>query len=303
MLVVETFDGVKPEVTHLVSRYVRLNGYRLHYLDEGQGAPILFLHGVPTSSYLYRHLVLDLARNYRCIAPDLPGFGLSEAPDGCRFTFADFERSITDFVKALDLRGITLVVHDFGGPIGLSVATRMPERFSRIVIMNTFAWPLNGDPHFETLSRLVGGAFATRLLPRSKYLVGWFVQSGVKTRRLSRETLAAYGGVFRNGHYRPIRRLVTSEILASRGWLSGLRDRLETIAGRPALICWGDRDPAFRRKECERFERIFPDHRTVHLKNAGHFVPEDAHARVSEEIHDWLSATPHTRRRRAASVA
>lgn len=138
------------------SRYREINGSQVHYIDEGAGRPLLFLHGNPTWSFLYRNLVLDLRDSFRCIALDYPGFGLSSAGDGYGYTAEAHAAAVEGFVEDLDLHDVTVMGQDWGGPIGLTVATCHPERFGGIVLGNTWAWPLNGNLHFEFFGRVMG---------------------------------------------------------------------------------------------------------------------------------------------------
>ena len=139
------------------SRFLEVDGCRVHYVDEGDGPPLLLLHGNPTWSFLYRDIVRGLRGRFRCIALDYPGFGLSAAREGYEFTPAEHADVVEQFLLALDLSDVTIMVQDWGGPIGLGLASRHPGRFRALVIGNTWAWPVNGEPTFERFSRLMGG--------------------------------------------------------------------------------------------------------------------------------------------------
>ncbi len=144
----------------VASHFVAAGTTRIHYVDEGRGPTLLLLHGNPTWSFLYRHLIRELAPRFRCVAPDFPGFGLSTAPSGYDFRPATHADILREFIHALDLRDIVMMVQDWAGPIGLSAAAREPSRFRGFVIGNTWAWSGKGDPHFERFSRLMGGKIA-----------------------------------------------------------------------------------------------------------------------------------------------
>jgi haloalkane dehalogenase len=116
-------------------------GARVHYVDEGSGPTLLLLHGNPTWSFLYREIIKELRGEFRCVAVDYPGFGSSVAPTGYGFTPAEHADVVADFLTQLDLSAVTLMVQDWGGPIGFAVATRHPDRFARFVIGNTWARP------------------------------------------------------------------------------------------------------------------------------------------------------------------
>ncbi len=148
---------VDTELFPFESRTVELrSGATIHFNNEGQGPLLLLLHGNLTWSFLYRNIVWGLKDRFRCIAPDYPGFGLSIAPAGYGFTAAEHATVMAEFVEALDLRDFTIMMQDWGGPIGFLIALRHPDRVRGLIIGNTFAWPLErfGQKMF---SRILGG--------------------------------------------------------------------------------------------------------------------------------------------------
>ncbi len=148
-------DWVDPELFPYESRYVELDGASVHYVDEGSGPTLLMLHGNPTWSFLYREVIAALRDRFRCLALDYPGFGLSTAAPGYGFTAAEHSETVARFVSELDLQGWTPVVQDWGGPIGLEAAARDPERVAALAILNTWAWPLQGNRDAERFSKLM----------------------------------------------------------------------------------------------------------------------------------------------------
>ena len=147
------------------SRYFDSADGRLHYVDEGAGSPVLFVHGTPTWSFLYRHLVTRLAPRHRVVAVDHLGFGLSDKPAAAPYEPRDHARRLVALLDSLDLSGVTLVVHDFGGPIGLSAALARPERIDRLVLFNSWMWPVDDDPAIARGARVAGSRLG-RLLYR-----------------------------------------------------------------------------------------------------------------------------------------
>ncbi len=269
------------------SRQIEVAGCRVHYIDEGTGPTLLLLHGNPTWSFLYRDIVRGLSGRFRCIALDYPGFGLSRARTGYDFTPAAHAGVVEQFILSLDLARLTMMVQDWGGPIGLGVAGRHPERFRALVIGNTWAWPVNGDPHFERFSRLVGGPIGGFLIRRCNAFVNVLIPAGVKRRTLPREVMACYREPFRLPARRTPMAVFPREILGSRDYLAEVEDGLTRLAGLPVLILWGDRDFAFRETERLRFEAAFPRHRTVILHGAGHYIQEDAPEEIVAAIGEW----------------
>lgn len=268
-------------------RYADVGGARVHYIDEGTGPPLLLLHGNPTWSFLYRDIVRGLAPRFRCIAPDYPGFGLSRAPAGYDFTPAAHARIVEQFLLARELSGVALMVHDWGGPIGLGVAGRHPQRIRGLIIGNTWAWPVDGDPHFERFSKLVGGPVGGWFIRNFNAFVNVLMRAAMKRRRLSRQALAAYRGPFSTRASRVPTQAFPRAILRGREYLAEVEAGLARLAHLPALIVWGDRDVAFRDVERRRFERLFPRHCTVILRGAGHYIQEEAPEEIVEAIRVW----------------
>ena len=268
------------------SRFAEAEGSQVHYADEGDGPPLLLLHGNPTWSFLYRDIIRGLSDRFRCIAVDLPGFGLSQAPPGYGFTPAEHARVLERFVTRLDLTGVTMMVQDWGGPIGFAVATRHPHRFARFVLGNTWAWP-KADLGTQAFSRLLGGPIGRRLILHRNLFVERILPGGVRLRRLPEEVMAAYRGPFPTPASRWPTAVFPREILGSRPFLAEVGRGLGALRDRPALLVWPTRDVAFRELERRRWEATFPDHRTVLLHGAGHFIQEDAPDAIVAAIRDW----------------
>ncbi|MBI2081715.1 MAG: alpha/beta fold hydrolase [candidate division NC10 bacterium] len=148
----ETFGGTFP----FAPRYHGVNGFAMHFVDEGAGEPIVLVHGDPTWGYLWRNFIPPLARRRRCVVPDHMGMGKSDVPeDPYPYRLHHHVANLESLLLHLDLRGMTLVLHDWGGPVGLGVATRHPERIKRLVLMNTWAFaPWPGSP-FPRLLELI----------------------------------------------------------------------------------------------------------------------------------------------------
>ena len=279
-------DWIPERLYPFESRYADANGARVHYVDEGSGPPLLLLHGNPTWSFLYRDVILGLRDRFRCIAPDYPGFGLSRAPAGYGYTPAEHSDVIEQLVLQLDLEGATMMVQDWGGPIGFAAATRHPERFAGFVIGNTWAWP-KSDPGTQLFSRLLGGPVGGYLILRRNAFVERIVPGGVRRKKLPDEVMDAYRGPFPDRESRRPMHVLPREILRSRPWLAEIEKRLPSVSDRPALIAWPTKDVAFRDPERRRWEELFTDHRTVLLDGAGHYIQEDAPQEIVAAVRDW----------------
>ena len=282
-------EWVSGELFPYESRFIELGGSRVHYVDEGEGPVLLLLHGNPTWSFLYRHLVGRLRHRFRCVALDYPGFGLSSAPPGYGFTPAEHAAVVERFVGELGLDAFTPVVHDWGGPIGLAVAGRHPERVRALVICNTFAWPVDGDRHFEWFTRLMGGPVGRLAIRRLNAFVNVIVPAGTR-RRLSRSEMTHYRRPFPTPDARTPTHVFPREILASRTFLAEVEAGLDRLAHLPALIAWGGKDFAARDVERRRLEAAFPHHHSVVFERAGHYLQEDAPVELASTIERWWGA-------------
>jgi haloalkane dehalogenase len=268
------------------SHYADVAGSRVHYVDEGSGPPLLLLHGNPTWSFLYRNIIIGLRDGYRCIAVDYPGFGLSSPAPGYAFTPAEHADVLEQFVAQLDITGVTMMVQDWGGPIGFAVATRQPERFAAFVIGNTWAWP-KSDPATQLFSRLLGGPIGRRLIANRNFFVEKALPGGVRKVTLPDAVMNAYRGPFPTPASRRPTAVFPREILGSRPFLAEIERGLPKLANRPALLVWPTKDVAFRDRERRRWEQLFPDHHTVILEGAGHYIQEDAANEIVAAIRAW----------------
>jgi haloalkane dehalogenase len=270
-------------------RFVDVAGARIHYVDEGTGSTLLLLHGNPSWSFLYRKIIAGLKSEFRCVALDFPGYGLSDPPTGYRFTPSEHSAVLERFVDHLGLAQLTLMVQDWGGPIGFGFAERRPELVRRVVIGNTFAWPNDDVWRVRMFSWLMGG-------PIGRSLTWWFnlVPKVFFTRGLARrpppEVLEMYFAPWRDRARRTAAVVAPRQLIKAAPYLREVERNLARIADRPALIVWGLRDFAFRDTERERFERVFADHRTVLFDDASHFLQEDAGERIAAEIRTFLTA-------------
>jgi haloalkane dehalogenase len=278
---------LKHELYPFQDRWLDLDGNRVHYLDEGRGPALLLLHGNPTWSFLYRHIVAALVDSYRCVAIDYPGFGLSTARQGYGFTPREHSQVVEQLVHALDLSDLAMMVQDWGGPIGLGFAERDPDRVRALVIGNTWAWPLNGKPRFERFSALMGGPIGRAAIRNFNAFVNLIIPVGT-ARSLGHEEMRAYRGPFPTRASRMPTAIFPRQLMAARAYLADVEANLPRLSRKPTLIVWGANDFAFRKPERQRFEQVFPDHRTVVLEGARHFIQEDEPGRIASEIRAFV---------------
>ena len=257
----------------------------MSYVDEGRGRPILLVHGTPSWSFEWRHAIAALRADHRCVAPDHLGFGLSAKPPGAAYAPADHAARLRQLVRALDLHDATLVVHDFGGPIGLSALLDEPERFSSVVILNTWMWPHGEDPRVRRLSRLVAsplGRFLYRWLNASPR---WLVPASFGDRsKLTRAVHRHYVRPFsrRDERWAPWR--LGCELAGSDPWYASLWERRAVLQSLPVTFVWGTKDIAFGEPYLERWRAALPRAEVVRVEGAGHFPQEEQPERVTAAI-------------------
>jgi pimeloyl-ACP methyl ester carboxylesterase len=265
-------------------RFVELpSGARIHYVDVGTGETLLFLHGNPAWSFQWRDLVAGLRGSFRCVALDYPGFGLSSARPGYGFTPREQSQVVEEFVDRLGLRDITLVMQDWGGPIGLGLAGRRPELVRRVVLGNTWAWPTSTREPRGKFSKIAGGPIGEFVQMNFNGFAWAAVRQGV-VRPLPAEVAEVYLRPFRPLDRRGVAAFYPGQITAASDYLAEVEAGLARIRDRRALIFWGMRDPGFPRVDLQRFEKAFPNHKTIELGAANHFFFEDAASQMVGEI-------------------
>ena len=270
-------------------RWAELPGGRgMHYIDEGQGAPLLFVHGTPSWSFEWRHLVRALSATYRCVAPDLLGFGLSDRPRDFAYTPEAHAEALSAFVEAIGLRDYTLVVHDFGGPIALPLCFG-PTGVRRLVVMNSWTWSFDGDTEMEQKARIAGGRLGRFLYRRLNLSLRVLTPHAFADRRkLTPEIHAQYLAPFPDAWSRgAVLWTLAAAILGSGAHYDSLWGRREELRDIPALIVWGMQDPAFPPRYLERWMAALPAARVSELP-AGHWPHEELPDEVLAAMREFL---------------
>jgi pimeloyl-ACP methyl ester carboxylesterase len=273
-----------------VSRWLDLPAGRMHYVDEGQGPPVVFVHGTPDWSFAWRHLIKALSPGYRCIAPDNLGFGLSDKPQGYSYAPAEQAANLRRLIEHLGLRDITLVLHDFGGPFGLAYAIEKPANVKRLVLMNTWMWSLGGDRHHDRFGRLFGGALGRFLYLRLNFPVRVMMKQAILDQsRFPRRIQEQYARPLGSAAERVATHAYARALLGAGEWYDALWRRREKIRDIPAMIVWGMSDLAFRQEELDRLQTVFSRKRTACFHDAGHFPHEERSERVVSLVEEFLS--------------
>ena len=277
------------------------SGLRYHYVDEGRGEPVVMLHGNPTWSFYYRRLITSLRDGYRVIVPDHIGMGLSDKPDDRRYTYRLASRidDLAALIDRLDLRQrLTLVMHDWGGMIGMAYASRHPDRIARLVLLNTAAFHLPASMHLPRSLRLVRDTMLGVLAVRGfNAFSKAAARIGCTRRPLSRELRRAYcapydGWANRIATLRFVQDIPLGPDDASYALVSQVEASLPLFRRTPVLICWGEQDFVFTPQVLDLWLERWP-HAEVHrFSDCGHYVLEDAADEIPGIVRAFLHAHP-----------
>ncbi len=288
------------ELYPFTGKYLDIGGLNYHYLDEGSGEPVVMVHGNPSWSFYYRNLVLALRGSFRTIVPDHIGCGLSDKPDDSRYryTLASRVENLTALLDSVvpDER-LTLVVHDWGGMIGLAWAVRHPEQVRRIVVLNTAAFHLPAGKPFPWPLRLVRTALGAFLVRGFNAFSRIASRVACTRKRLSSKVRDAYCAPYDSWANRIATLRFVQDIPLRPGdqaynVVTEVELALPIFGDHPLLICWGERDFVFDRHFLAEWIRVWPKAKVHRFADCGHYVLEDAGDEIIELIQSFLSEGP-----------
>ncbi len=278
------------------SHYLALPDARMHYVDEGSGEPMLMVHGNPTWSFYWRNIITQFRDSHRTIAVDHIGCGLSDKPQQYNYRLQQHIDNLVALIDHLDLKNINLLVHDWGGAIGLGAALARPERFARLVLFNTGAFP---PPYCPLRIR------ACRIPMLGPWMVRTFnafarpalTMATEKPERFTPEVRAGYIAPYDNYANRIATARFVQDIPLSKSHptyavLEQIEQQLPTLSQLPIQLIWGGLDWCFRLECLERFQTIWPTARATVFSDAGHYVVEDASERIEPILRDFLTQAP-----------
>ncbi|MGY8766931.1 MAG: alpha/beta fold hydrolase [Pirellulales bacterium] len=278
------------------SNYLDLDGARLHYLDQGpdQANPILMVHGNPTWSFYWRNLVTAFEGKHRVIVPDHIGCGLSDKPKNYNYCLEQHIDNLEKLVTSLDLKNITLLVHDWGGAIGLGTAVRMPERISKIAVFNTGAFPPPYVPWRILVCRtpVLGKAAMQGLNLFAKAALSMATEKPDRfTQQVCSGLLAPYDTwANRIGIAKFVADIPLTKNHPTYKVLDDIENNLKTLADKPIQLIWGAKDWCFRLECMDRFQTHWPKAKSHVFEDAGHYVIEDAHERIVPLLEELLDS-------------
>ena len=279
----------KEEDYNFKENYILFEKNKMHYVDEGEGDPILMLHGNPTWSFYYRHLANRFKKNRRVVIPDHIGCGLSDKPQNFDYRLENHIQNIEALVKRLELKEITLIVHDWGGAIGFGFATRHPDLIKKIVILNTAAYTCDYIPPQINICKTP--FFGEKVIRHFNAFAKAATTMAV-TQKMSPRLKKAYIAPYNNYQNRIatsrfVEDIPMSEKHPSYQTLLGIEKKLSTLTC-PKLVLWGKKDFCFNDYFLNRWKEIYPDAKYIEYENAGHYILEDAKNEVELEIENFL---------------
>lgn len=271
------------------SHFLKVENGTLHYIDEGEGDVLLFVHGTPTWSFLYRDFIKELSKSHRCIAVDNLGFGLSKRPADFVGTPQDHAKNLSEFIKTLELKDITLIVHDFGGPIGLSAALDKPNKIKRVVLFNSWLWATEDDPMAQQINGLLNSKEGEQYYLEQNYSVQVLLkQAFIDKTKLSQHIHDHYIGPFPDRDSREALLNIGKGFLGASDWYESKWQQLDRLANKDWLILWGNQDPFLNVTYLEKWKSKLPNATIIEFET-GHFVQEENTMQAIEAIKNLLN--------------
>ncbi len=288
---------VDPRLYPFTSQFVRLGTLQYHYIEEGEGAPVVMLHGNPTWSFYYRKLIRKLSPHFRCLAPDHIGMGFSDKPGDAdyRYTLAQRIDDLESFLEAKGIdRDISLIMHDWGGAIGMGYACRHPEAIRNLVILNTAAFRFPESKRFPLVLRLVRSRIGAFLVRAFNIFAAGASRTAVKRKKLPREVRRAYLAPYDSWENRiAILRFVQDIPLGPKDpgfdQVAEMEAGLPVFRDTPTLMIWGMKDTIFDHHFLAKWIGFLPRAEVHRLDDCGHYVLEDAQEEAGKLILDFLT--------------
>ncbi len=271
------------------SHFLNISGNNLHYVDEGEGDVFLMLHGNPTWSFFYRNLIKHFSQNHRVIAPDHIGCGLSDKPQDYNYTLENHISNIEKLVSTLNLKDITLVVHDWGGAIGMGLATRHPELIKKVVVMNTAAFRSIEIPFRINILKNPIGQWCIRSFNAFAWPATFMTVETPLSSTIKKGFLLPYSNFkTRIATAKFVDDIPLSDKHPTYKTLQKIEDNLHNVKA-PFLILWGEKDFCFTMSFQKTWLKFFPHAKAITYHDAGHYLIEDKKNEVTLEIERFIN--------------
>jgi len=257
------------------SNYLKQDNVQQHYIESGTGEIILFVHGTPSWSFDFRNVIKVLSKNYRCIALDHIGFGLSDKPENYDYSLANQIKNLTQFIEEKKLTNITLVIHDFGGPIGIEYALNHPKNVKQLVVLNTWLGSTENNPEFKKLKRILKSPLLPFLYLRLNFSARFVMSSSFGLKKLTKKIKSQFIQPFSKKSERYGTLAFAKSLLNDQPFFETQLNRFEKISSKPFLLIWGMKDKFVGKYYFDKFKAQLPNANTMKIESAGHFPQEE----------------------------
>ncbi len=273
------------------SKWIEIEGDDLHYIDEGQGETILFIHGTPEWSFGYRDVLKELKQSFRCIAVDMLGFGLSNKPANGKYKCQDHARRLELFINKLSLQNFSIVANDFGGGIGLSYAIANQNNITNVFLFNTWMWSLKNDRHYAGAAGFMNTWLGEKLYLNFNFPVTMVMPAAFgNKKRLTNQIHSHYKNALPKGQ-RHATYVLSQELINASDWWQELWMKADLLVHKSVTIFWGMKDKFIPPYELDKWKQKFPNADIVIFKDAGHFVQEEEPVQMATKIREKLNPT------------
>ncbi|GGZ69553.1 alpha/beta fold hydrolase [Algibacter mikhailovii] len=270
------------------NKYIQLDAGKMHYIDEGKGDVILFIHGTPAWSFLYREYVSSLSEQYRCIAIDHIGFGLSEKPDDFDGRPESHSNNLNSFIEELNLTAITLVVHDFGGPIGLGTAIQNNNKIKKIILFNSWLWETKNNFKSQKIDKIVNSKIGSFLYLKMNFSPKFLFKKGIyDKKKMSKKVHKQYIYPFPDKASRQSLLNIGKSLVGSSNWYQLQWNLLDKLESKPWLILWGTKDEFITTEYLQKWKERLPN-AVIKEFNCGHFLQEEKAKETITEIKEFM---------------
>jgi len=273
------------------SKWINIDGQTLHYIDEGNGDTLLFVHGTPEWSFGFRDLVRELRKNFRCVAIDHLGFGLSDKTPQASYTIEAHINRLGKFAGQLQLSNITIVANDFGGGISLGYALSRPSNIRAVVLFNTWCWSVREDKHFSGSAGVINSWLGRFLYKTLNFPVNTIMpQAYGDKKKLTREIHDHYKKVVPDSASRIALHAIALELMNASPLWQSLWNKMSLIEDKPFLLFWGLKDKFVPPHILEKWKQRLPKAKVIEYNDAGHFVQEEKPREMVTEITEFLKS-------------
>ncbi|GAB4109217.1 MAG: alpha/beta fold hydrolase [Thermoflexibacter sp.] len=277
------------EAYPFASQYFHTSIGKMHYIDEGKGEVMLFVHGTPAWSFLYRDFIKHFSKTHRCIAADHIGFGLSEKPKNWTYGPQDHAENLEKLIQHLGLKDITLVIHDFGGAIGLDYALKYPANIKKVVLFNTWCWETKSNQEAQKVNKILHSFLGKMLYLNFNFSPKILFRQGFYNKnKLPAKVHQHYVKVFPSKKDRYGLLKIGQSIIGSSDWFEALWQEMDKLADKPFLIIWGMKDEFIKPDFLAQWEALLRNYQTVRLE-CGHFVQEEMSTEAIQAMQCFLS--------------